>query len=105
MLPARDVSGLDSPRNAMMKHTEATRYRRAESVSLMNWRSRPLLLLLLELAQHALGDDEAAENVDRGEHHGKETHRLREADLARPGGEQRADDDDARDSVGDRHQG
>src|SRR6476661_8335071 len=35
MLPARAVSGDDRPRNAMMKQTEATRYRKAERLSLI----------------------------------------------------------------------
>src|SRR4051812_46328552 len=101
MLPWREVTGDDRPRNAMMKQTAATRYRRAETFSVM---VAPPSGLLLELAQHALGDDEAAEDVHRGEHDRKEAQPFGEADLRGASSEQCADDDHARDRVGDRHQ-
>ena len=58
-------SGDDRPRNAMMKQIEATRYSSAETGNFSSPASR--LFLALERLQHALGDDEPAEDVDRGE--------------------------------------
>src|SRR5882757_2707012 len=71
MLPRRLDSGLESPRSAMMKRTPAIRYRRAEMLAFM---ARCSFLLLVH-REHALGDQEAAEDVDRGEHQRDEAQR------------------------------
>src|SRR6202051_2897602 len=91
MLPRRLDSGLDSPRSARMNRTPATRYNSAaRSADIMNpygpsaWpdSSRPdigrsSLLFLLVHREHALRDQEAAEDVHRGEHEGDEAERAR----------------------------
>ena len=63
-----------------------------------------LLVLLLEHLQHAPRDEEAAEDVDRGQRDRQHAHGLAERRLGERGGEHRADDDDRRDRVGHRHQ-
>src|SRR4051794_24987622 len=74
MLPRRLDSGLDSPRSARMNRTPATRYRRAADSAFI---VRASLFLLLVHRQHALGDQEAAEDVDGGEHQRDEAQRPR----------------------------
>src|SRR5450759_4150855 len=69
-LPRRLESGLDSPRSAWMNRTPATRYSSAAILGLM---LRSLLFLLVH-RQHALGDQESAEDIDRGEHPVSYTH-------------------------------
>src|SRR5512142_2643043 len=72
MLPRRLDSGLDSPRSARMKRTPATRYSSAERLAVMALAS----FLLLVHGEHALGDQEAAEDVDRSEHQRHEAERA-----------------------------
>ena len=61
----------------MMKQIDAIRYRKAVRVSFMCWVPRSAsAALLLEHRQHAIGDDEAAEDVDRGQRDGDEAHDL-----------------------------
>ncbi len=67
-LPRRAVVGDDSPRNARMKQTAATRYPSATRLALMAVSSTAPL----EHLEHALGDGEAAEDVDPGKHDGEE---------------------------------
>src|SRR5436305_9985970 len=73
-LPRRLDSGLDSPRSARMKRTPATRYRSAVRSAFIGVLSFPLLLVH---AEHALGDEKATENVDRGKHQRDEAKRAR----------------------------
>src|SRR4051812_20014614 len=80
-LPRREVSGWESPRSARMKRTAATRYASVERVAATD--STPLLGL--EHRQHASGDDEAAEDVHRGERGGEEAEDLRRQALAQAG--------------------
>src|ERR1700754_4169210 len=90
ILPWRDVAGLDSPRSDMMNSTPATRYRMAARLAFIE---RPPLSssprgarrspgcslgFLLVHRQHALGDEEAAEDVHAGED------QRDEAEAARP---------------------
>src|SRR3954454_1113368 len=114
-LPWRDDAGLDSPRNDIMNRTPATRYKTAARLAFI---SRPPLSssprgarrslgFLLVHRQHALGNEEAAEDI-----HTRENQRD-EAEAARPGPaaadhgnadrEQRADHDHRGDRVGHRH--
>src|ERR1700690_1912216 len=87
-LPWRDEAGLDSPRSDMMNRTPATRYRTAARLAFI---SRPPLSssprgarrsldLLLVHREHALRDQEAAEDIDAGED------QRDEAEAARPAG-------------------
>src|ERR1051325_11855676 len=91
----------------MMKQIEATRYRNAERFSLIvsSWVSpwRPLPFALEHL-QHALRDDKSAENIDRRQCHGDESHKFGEAEHGRSGLDHRTDDDHARYRVGNAHQ-
>src|SRR5260221_2765354 len=72
MLPRRLDSGFESPRSAMMNRTPATKYRRAAMLAFM---ARGSFLLLVH-RQHALGDQEAAEDVDGSEHQRNEAERA-----------------------------
>src|SRR6202166_2144075 len=115
-LPRRDDAGLDNPRSDRMNSTPATRYKTADRLAFI---SRPplsssprgarrSLRSLLVHPQHALGDQEAAEDI----HAGKD--QRDEAEAARPGPaaadhgdadrEQRADHDHRGDRIGHRHQ-
>src|SRR3954449_10412822 len=108
-LPCREEAGLDSPRSDRMNSTPATRYSSAARLAFIGdapwW---PSLLLFLVHREHALGDQEAAEDIDAGEY------QRDEAETARPAGpaagqrhadrEQRADHDHRRDRVGHRHE-
>src|SRR5208282_3653928 len=105
-LPSRLDTGLDSPRSAWMNRTPATRYSNATRFGLIR---RSFLFLLIH-RQHALGDQEAAEDIDRREAERNEAERARpertavvanERDTDR---EQGADDDHRGDGVGHRHQ-
>src|SRR6201747_1280924 len=115
-LPWRDEAGLDSPRSDRMNRTPATRYRTAARLAFI-WRSplsssprgaRRLPDLLLVHREHALGDQEASEDV----HGGKDQREKPEAPPPGPAAadhrdadrEQRADHDHRRDRVGHRHQ-
>src|SRR5882724_6823292 len=74
-LPWRDDAGLESPRSDRMNNTPATRYKTADRLAFIE--SPPLsssprgarhsLGFLLVHRQHALRDEEAAENVHRRE--------------------------------------
>src|ERR1700735_1479030 len=75
-LPCRDVAGLDSPRSARMNSTPATRYKTAERLALISGPPfacsarvdcRSFRFLLVH-RKHALGDQEAAEDVHAGEY-------------------------------------
>src|ERR1700682_4850366 len=85
-LPWRDEAGLDSPRSDRMNRTPATRYKTAARLAFI-WRSplsssprgaRRLPDLLLVHREHALGDQEAPEDV----HGGKD--QRDKAETARP---------------------
>src|SRR5260370_24613632 len=115
-LPRRDDAGLDSPRSAKMNRPPATRYKTADRLAFIQ--RRPLSSpprgarrspgFLLVHREHALGDQEATEDV-----HTRESQRD-EAETARPDPaaadhcdadrEQRADHDHRGDRVGHRHQ-
>src|SRR5882724_4361960 len=115
-LPWRDVAGHESPRSERMNNTPATRYKTADRLAFIE--SPPLsssqrgarhsLGFLLVHRQHALRDEEAAENVHRRED------QCDEAEAARPDAaaadqrdadrEQRADHDHRGDRVRHRHQ-
>src|SRR5204863_5979422 len=104
-LPRIDVVGCDRPFSAWMKQTLATRYSSVTRFKLMaalplavkgergnvkraemSWsfhlslftfhRRRRRPLLLLEHLEHAARDQEAAEDVDRGQGHGQHAHDL-----------------------------
>jgi len=87
----RADDGDDKPFSAWMKQTEATRY-------------SGFRLLFLEHFEHALGDEEAAEHVHRGQGHGQRAHDLAEHPFGKAGGEHGADDDDGGNGVRHRHQ-
>src|ERR1700730_455040 len=94
MLPRRLEAGLDRPRSARMKRTPATRY---STASRLAFTAAGSLFLLLVHGQHALGDQEAAEDIDRGKHQRDEPERARPdrpgiiAHQRDPDGEQRSD--------------
>src|SRR5579862_5325035 len=75
MLPWRDDAGLDRPRSDRMNSTPATRYRTAARLAFISGPplsssprgARRSLGFLLVHRQHALGDQEAAEDVHAGE--------------------------------------
>src|SRR5450755_1950801 len=67
-LPCRAVSGEDRPRRARMKRTPEVTYKRA-AILPFNIESA----LLLEHGKHALGDEEAAKNIDRSKGKREET--------------------------------
>src|SRR5690606_25499570 len=50
------------------------------------------------------GDEESAENIDRGERDGEDAHRFAQAGVRQGGGEHGAHDDDGRNGIGHRHQ-
>src|SRR6478752_8358402 len=85
-LPWRDDAGLDRPRSDRMSSTPATRYRTAARLAFISGPplsssprgARRSLGFLLVHRQHALGDQEAAEDV-----HASENQRD-EAEAARP---------------------
>src|SRR6185312_1658687 len=60
--------------------------------------------LPLEHLEHAVGDEEAADDVDRREDDRDERERLLDVRVRRPGDEHRADEDDAVDRVRPRHE-
>src|SRR5207253_981278 len=104
-LPWRDEAGLDSPRSDRMNSTPAIRYSSAARLAFIG--SAPLwpsLLLLLVHCEHALGDQEAAENVHTGKHQRDKTKpprpRAAGADHRHADRQQRADHDDRRDRIG-----
>src|SRR5580692_8713249 len=115
-LPWREVAGLDSPRSARMNSTPATRYNTAERLALISGppfacsarvdcRSFRLLLVHRE---HALGDQEAAENIHARKDQRNETEATRPAGARGnhpdADGQQRADHDHRGDRVGHAHQ-
>src|ERR1700710_379048 len=73
-LPWRDEAGLDSPRSDRMNSTPATRYSTAARLAFMWWSplsssprgARRLPDLFLVHREHALGDEEAPEDVHGG---------------------------------------
>src|SRR5579863_2246839 len=90
-LPWRDEAGLDSPRSDRMNSTPATRYNTAERLALISGppfacsarvdcRSFRFLLVHCE---HALGDQEAAENIDARKGQRNETETARPARARR----------------------
>src|SRR6478609_1499500 len=115
-LPWRDVAGLESPRSDRMNNTPATRYRIAARLAFISGPHLPStrrgvchsLGFLLVHRQHALGDEEAAEDIHAGED------QRDEAETARPAAaaadhrdadrEQRADHDYRGDRIRHRHQ-
>src|SRR4029077_12902119 len=115
-LPWRDVAGLDSPRSDRMNNTPATRYRIAARLAFISGPHLPStrrgachsLGLLLVHRQHALGDEEAAEDIHAGEDQRDEAEAPRPprsaGDHADADREQRADHDHRRNRVGHRHQ-
>src|SRR4029077_4726248 len=114
-LPVREVDGCDKPFSAWMKHTEAIRYSNTTSSKLRVIVPLPgqrlllravarLGLFFLEHLQHPLGDQEAAEHVDRRQRHGQNAHRASERRFGQRSGQHGADDDDRGDRVGHRHQ-
>src|ERR1700738_4032170 len=115
-LPWRDDAGLDRPRSDKMNRTPATRYRTAARLAFI-WKpplsssprgARRLPDLLLVHREHALGDQEAAEDIHAGKY------QRDEAETARPGPaaadhrdadrEQRADHDHRGNRIRHRHQ-
>ena len=74
----------------------------------LRWGFGRARILLLVHRQHALGDEEAAEDIHRGEDQSEEAedHGERRArrDGAGPDRQQRADHDHRGDRIGDRHQ-
>src|SRR5438876_4655054 len=60
--------------------------------------------LLLEHAKHALGHEKAAEHIDRHQRHRDDAEPTAPVEVRRAGREHRADQDDARDRIGQRHQ-
>src|ERR1700733_10473214 len=115
-LPCRDDAGLDNPRSDRMNSTPATRYKTAERLALISgppFASSPRggcrsLHFFLVHGEHALGDQEAAEDVDAGEDERDETEAARPARPTRNHADadrqQRADHDHRRDRIGHRHQ-
>src|SRR5947207_6964160 len=85
-LPRRDDAGLDSPRSDRMNRTPATRYKTAARLAFIQGPplsssprgERRSFDSLLVHSEHALGDQEAAEDV----HAGKS--QRHEAEAARP---------------------
>src|SRR5262249_8352464 len=72
-VPRRELSGLERPRSAMMNSTPENRYSSATRFAFMSQPPRSasaLRLLLLVHGQHALGDEEAAEDVHGGHDQG-----------------------------------
>src|SRR6202021_1224370 len=115
-LPWRDDAGLDRPRSDRMNSTPATRYKTADRLAFI---SRPPLSssprgarrslgFLLVHRQHALGDQEAAEDIHAGKNQRDEAEAARPGPAAADHGdadrEQRADHDHRGDRVGHRHQ-
>src|SRR3984893_4356251 len=101
--PRRAVSGEAKPRKARMKSTPAVRYKRA-AISEFNISSA----LFLEHGQHSFGDQEAAEDVDRGQgecEEPKETGSACTAPRIRiyARREKGANHDDRRNRIGHRH--
>src|ERR1700759_1243151 len=81
VLPARDVSCLDSPASARMKSRAATTYAAVAVVSkVIEW---DMFLAPREHREHAAGDGEAAEDVDAGEQRRRRRQR-RDDDVAVP---------------------
>src|SRR3954469_9331515 len=108
-LPCREEAGLDSPRSDRMNSTPATRYSSAARLAFIgNAPLWPSLLLPLVHREHALGDQEAAEDVYAGEHQRDEAETPGKAGAAAdqryPDREQRADHDHRGDRIGHRHQ-
>src|SRR3546814_2700236 len=66
--------------------------------------SSGLALFLLVHREHASGDREAAEDVDARHHHRGEAQPFRTGRTRGRAGDQRADDDDRRNRVGDANQ-
>src|ERR1700686_4712970 len=115
-LPRRDDAGLDNPRSARMNRTPATRYKIAARLAFI-WRpplsssprgARRSLGFLLVHREHALGDQEAAEDIDASKHQRDEAEPARPAaavrDHADADREQRADHDHRGDRISHRHQ-
>src|SRR6202035_709558 len=75
-LPCRDDAGLDSPRSDRMNSTPATRYKTADRLAFISQAplssssrgARRSLGSLLVHREHALGDQEATEDIHAGEH-------------------------------------
>src|SRR6202521_4018314 len=115
-LPRRLDAGLDSPRSDIMNRTPATRYKTAARLAFI---SRPPLSssprvarrslgFLLVHREHALGDQEAAEDIHAGKDQRDETEAARPGPAAADHGdadrEQRADHDHRGDRIGHGHQ-
>src|SRR5437667_12284203 len=115
-LPWRELAGLDSPRSERMNSTPATRYSSADRLAFISGPHLPStrrgvchsLGLLLVHRQHALGDEEAAEDIHAGEDQRDEAKTPRPPGSARDHAdadrEQRADHDHRGDRVGHGHQ-
>ena len=69
-MPRRACLGELSPCSARMKQSEATRYEKFSQDTHDFLRSRACASLLLNILQHAVGDQEAADRVDGGAGHG-----------------------------------
>src|ERR1700721_4135198 len=86
-LPCRDDAGLDRPRSDRMNSTPATRYNTAERLALISGppfaRSARVdcrsFRFLLVHREHALGDQEAAENIHARKDQRDETEAARPA--------------------------
>src|SRR5579862_3821950 len=118
--PRRAVDGCDSPLSARMKHTDATRYHSATwfavtglpsafRIARTTWCSRLRCRLrgrlpALEHLEHALRDEEAAEDIHRRERHGDDAYPSAPVEGDRTRSEHRTDEDDAGDRVGDGHE-
>src|ERR1700757_5255261 len=114
-LPRRLEAGLDRPRSDKMNRTPATRYKTADRLAFI---SDPhysvtrgecrLVALLLVHPEHALGDQEAAEDVHAGKDQRDEAETAGPAaaagDQPHADREQRADHDHRGNRVGDGHQ-
>src|SRR5689334_3705670 len=61
-------------------------------------------LFFLEHGEHALGNDEPSENIDRGDDDCDESREVRETLSLGAERDDSADDDDARDGISDGHQ-
>src|SRR6478609_11163337 len=91
VLPALDVSCLDSPASARMNSRAATTYAAVAVVSVfITW---DIPLAPREHGQHAAGHGKAAENVDAGEQD-RQGCNCGDDDIAVPDLQQRTDDDD-----------
>src|SRR5512145_1230698 len=97
-LPRRALSGWLSPLRLMMNRRLARTYVALAKVVVT------ARLLLPEHLQHAVGDEEAARDVDRGDEHRDRAEPLRDSEGGADGEEHAADDDDPRDGVGHAHQ-